>query len=106
MIDARTIHNEAAVSLDVVLKVTPNPTGSTPQFALSAEGVNTPGSFSNGSLGTWNASTRLVTCTTPTIGGSGATLQMTPGNRYWLWYKLVVGGETFCDPCETIYCPA
>lgn len=100
-----TIHNEAAISRDVVIEITPDPTGATPQFALSAEGVNTPGSWSNGTLGTWSASTKKVTCTSPTIGGTSATLQLTVGARHHLWIKLVAGGETFVDIVEDIYCP-
>jgi hypothetical protein len=102
--NVHVIHNESAESLTVVLKVTPDPTGSTPQFALSAHGTTDPGSFSNGTLGTWSTSTKRVTCTTPTIGGAG-TLQIAAGSRYHLWYKLVVGGETFVDICADIVCP-
>lgn len=106
-IAAHTIHNEAAASLDVTLRVTPDPTSATPQFALSAKGTNTPGTFSNGawkSGSTWSSTTGQIVATTPTIGGS-ATLAVTAGLEYWLWYKLVVGSETFVDVCAVVVCP-
>lgn len=106
MNDVHEIHNEGAESLDVTIEVVPDPTGVTPQFALSAHGVNTPGSWSNGTLGTWSSATKRVTCTTPTIGGSGASLEVTAGARYHVWYKLVVGGETFVRICADVICPA
>lgn len=102
-----TIHDDgsAAESLDVTLEVTPDPTGATPQFALSADGVNTPGSWSNGTLGTWSSTTKKVTCTSPTIGGTSATLQLTAGARYHLWVKLAAGAETYVRIAADIYCP-
>lgn len=108
MIDTHVIHNEAAASLDVTLRVTPDPTSSTPQFALSARGVNTPGSWSSGawrSGSTWSSTTGQIVATTPTIGGSG-TLVVAAGVEYWLWYKLTVGSETFVDKCAIVECPA
>ena len=102
------IHDEAAASLDVTLRVTPDPTASTPQFALSAKGTNTPGSFSSGawrSGSTWSSTTGQIVATTPTIGGAG-TLAITAGSEYWLWSKLTVGSETFVDIVAVISCPA
>lgn len=104
MIETHEIHNEAVESLDVTLEITPDPTGATPQFALSAKGVNTPGTFFNGTLGTWDSTTRRVTCRTPTIGGSG-TLAITAGNSYSVWYRVTVSSETFVGICATIVCP-
>jgi len=108
LIDTHVIHNEAAASLDVTLRVTPDPTSATPQFALSVKGVYTPGSFSNGawrSGSSWSSTTGQIVATTPTIGGSG-TLAITAGVDYWLWYKLTVGSETFVDRCAIVECPA
>lgn len=108
MIESHVIHNEAAASLDVTLRVTPDPSASTPQFALSAKGTNTPGTFSNGAWqagSTWSSTTGQIVATTPTIGGSG-TLAITAGSEYWLWSKLAVGSETFVDICAVISCPA
>lgn len=107
MIESHTIHNEAAASLDVTLRITPDPTSSTPQFALSARGVNTPGTFSNGAWragSTWSSTTGQIVATTPTIGGAG-TLAITAGD-WWLWMKLTVGSETFVEVCAVISCPA
>lgn len=105
MIETHTIHNEAAESLDVTLEITPDPTGATPQFAISAKGVNTPGSFSNGTLGAWSSTTKRVTCTTPTIGGAG-TLPIVAGGSYHVWYRVTVGAETFVGICAHVVCPA
>ena len=99
------IHNEAAESVDVTLRITPDPTAATPQFALSVKGVNTPGSFSNGAwLGTWSSTTTQIVATSPTIGGSG-TLAVTAGSEWWLWCKVIVGSETFVRVCAVIVCP-
>lgn len=106
MTTTHEIHNEAAESLDVTLEVVPDPTAATPQFALSAKGVNTPGSFANGAWnGTWSSTTTRIVATTPTIGGSGS-LAITAGAEYALWYKVVVGSETFVGICAYIVCPA
>ena len=107
MIQSHEIHDEAAASLDVTLRVTPDPTASTPQFALSAKGTNTPGTFSSGawkSGSTWSSTTGQIVATTPTIGAAG-TLVIAAGSSYWLWYKLTVGSETFVDKCAIVECP-
>lgn len=107
MIESHEIHNEAAASLDVTLRVTPDPSSSTPQFALSAKGTNTPGTFSNGawrSGSTWSSTTGQIVATTPTIGAAG-TLVVAAGSSYNLWYKLVVGSETYVGICAYVFCP-
>jgi hypothetical protein len=105
MIRSHTIHDEAAESLTVTLRCTPDPTGGTVEFALSARGTNTPGTWHAGQLGTWSSATGGVDALTPTIGGASAVLEMTAGNAYWLWFKLVVDSETFVDVAATVVCP-
>lgn len=101
------IHNEAAESIDVTLRVTPDPTAATPQFALSVKGVKTPGTFANGawrSGSTWSSTTGQIVATTPTIGGAGS-LVITAGTEYTVWSKVVVGSETFVRECAYVVCP-
>ncbi len=108
MIETHTIHDEAAESLDVTLRVTPDPTAATPYFAISAKGVNTPGAFIAGSWRTsWVSTTGEITALTPTVGGAGAgaTLAVAPGGEYWIWGKVTVGAETFVRICAVAVCP-
>jgi hypothetical protein len=107
MIATHIIHDDGCESLDIVVRVTPDPTGGSASFALSTKGVNTPGAWSAGVLGSWDSTTKHLAVLTPTIGASalGATLPVTAGNTYWLWYRIVVGTETFVDVAAIIVCP-
>jgi hypothetical protein len=99
------VHDEAAVSIDVDSRFTPDPTSTPPEFALTPAGSSNPTGWVAGGWSTaWDASTRLVTATTPTIGGAGS-LVVAPGNTYRLWQKAVAGGETFVDIVAQVACP-
>jgi hypothetical protein len=92
-------------SLEVSISTDVDPTATPPQFALSAAGSTSPGSFSPGTwAGTWNASTEQTTARTPSIG-SGGTLTIASGSSYLLWTKVTLGGEVAVWPVGSIRVP-
>jgi len=98
-----TIYSAEAVSITVPVLVDVNPTGTPPQFALSASDANVPGAFSVGAwLGTYASG--KAKAASPTVGGAG-TLAILADNTYRLWCKVLVAGETYCEPIATILCP-
>ena len=92
-------------SLEVQIATDADPTATAPQFALSAAGATSPGTFQAGTWSTtWNASTQRTTARTPNIG-SGGTLSITSGTSYLLWAKVTLGGEVAVWPVGSIRVP-
>jgi hypothetical protein len=92
-------------SLEVPIITSSDPTGTAPEFALSAAGATAPGTFSAGTwAGSWDASTLRATARTPSIGGTG-TLTVTSGTSYLLWAKVTLGGEVAVWPVGSIRVP-
>lgn len=94
----------AIISLEVPIKFDTDPTGVTPTFGVSTDSATVPGSYSNGSWnGSYNSTTDVATARTPTLGASGATITLTAGTTYLLWWKLAtLGGETPAEIIGTI----
>lgn len=98
----------AAESLDIVLEITPDPTGATPTFALTLAGdyappipAFVPGTWGDGAA--WDPDTRRITATTPTIGTIG--LLLTRGKSHWLWHRIDIAGEILLTRVAVIICP-
>ena len=92
-------------SLEVQISTDADPTGTAPQFALSAAGATAPGSFSAGTWSTtWDATTQRTTARTPSIGTDGG-LTIASGASYLLWAKVTLGGEVAVWPVGSIRVP-
>lgn len=73
-------------------------TSGTAAFAVNEDQSTAPaaGSFEDGEwVGSYDADTDKIGFATPTIGASGATLELTAGNTYSLWIRVVDGSETW-----------
>jgi len=81
-----------------------DPTGATVSFGVSADTATAPSSYTAGSwAGSWTAASLPVNARTPTLGATGATINLTAGQTYVLWAKVAtVGGETPAGPVATI----
>lgn len=83
------------VSFHTTFKCRDDPTGGSIEFGVSTDAVTPPSTWA---AGVWDSFTALVgraEADTPTMGESGAGLDLTsfdPG-RLILWYRLTVGLE-------------
>lgn len=93
MSDRVAIWAPTAEAIEVVVTVTSSdPTGTPPGFAVTSPAATTPGSFTAGSWdGTWVDGQR-ITAITPLIG-DGQDLDVTSGEVYALWIRVVAGSE-------------
>lgn len=86
-----TIESASIETLTVTLRSTSDPTGGDVEYVVTASSATSPsGTWQAGSWGSY--ANKIVTSTTPTLGASGATLELTEGNEYTLWVR--VGGST------------
>lgn len=96
------LYDETLEALEVPVTTTLDPTDTDPQFALSAVGADTPGTWRTGSWsGAWDPTTKRATAVTPLIGSAG-TLVVEPGSSYRLWIKVAAGSETAVWPVGAI----
>lgn len=94
--------DETSEALEVVITATLDPTGTDPEFALSAPSADTPGSWVSGSWsGTWDSATKKATAVTPLVG-AGKTLDVEAGQHYRLWIKVTAGSEAAVWPVGSI----
>lgn len=86
------IESASIESLTVAIRATADPTGDPIEFLTTAATVTTPdGTWQAGTWGTYTNG--RVTATTPTLGATGATLELTEGSRFTLWCRIGgVGG--------------
>jgi hypothetical protein len=92
-------------SLQVQIVTPADPTGTAPQFALSAPTANTPGSFVSGVWsGTWDPANGRALAVTPTLGATGA-LPVVAGTSYRLWARVTIGSEAAVWPVGGITVP-
>jgi hypothetical protein len=101
---SETLFAATVEALEVDIYTDADPTGASPQFALSAKGASAPGTFSAGSWTTSYASTGWTTARTPTLGSAG-TLVIVSGTTYDVWAKVTLGSETAVWPVGTVVCP-
>lgn len=82
-------------SLELDVYCSSDPTGTAPEFAVTAFGTYASGSttFTAGAWASTYGSDGWSTARTPTMGSSGS-LAVTSGQRKWLWIKAVAGSET------------
>ena len=82
------IESASIEPLDVTIKSVGDPTSSLPSFQVTSLEITTPvASWVNGTWdGTWDATTKRVGAVTPTIGATGAGIEVAEGN-YSLWIK-------------------
>lgn len=99
-----TLFAATVEALEVDIYANADPTGTAPQFALSAAGAVAPGTFSAGSWTTSYASTGWTTARTPTLGSSG-TLTLASGSTYELWAKVTLGSEVAVWIVGRVICP-
>ena len=100
-----TLYAATVESVKVTVDTDADPTGTAPQFALSAVEATAPGNFSTGSWsGSWASATGYTDALTPTIG-SGGTLVIASGSRYWVWVKVTLSGEVAVWPAFELRCP-
>lgn len=104
MLKTETLFAATVESVEVDIETDADPTGTAPQFALSAAGATAPGTFSNGTWSTSYSSTTGTTARTPTLGSSG-TLTIASGTSYDLWIKVTLGSETAVWTVGRIICP-
>ena len=99
-----TLFAATVEALEVDIYTDADPTGTNPQFALSAKGAAAPGTFSSGSWTTAYPSSGWTTARTPTLG-SGGTLVIASGSSYSLWAKVTLGSEIAVWPVGDVICP-
>lgn len=82
-------------SLEVDVYCAADPTGTDPAFAVTTEGtiVGNSATYYTGDWSTSYGSDGWTTARTPTFGSSGS-IDVTAGDRLWLWVKAVAGSET------------
>ena len=95
-------NDSSRISFYVKLRCRDNPTGGTVEFGVSADDVTPPSNWAAGTWGTYGATTGLTSANTPTIGGSGAAVDLTSFETgdLVLWYRITVGAEIDALPYE------
>jgi len=82
-------------SLEVDVYCAATPVATAPAFAVTTEGTVVTGAatYYSGSWSTSYGSDGWTTARTPTFGSAGS-INVTTGDRLWLWVKAVAGSET------------
>lgn len=81
------IESASVEALTVTIRATADPTGDDIEFLVTPDTATSPsGTWVAGTWGTW--ANGVVTATTPTLGASGAALDLTEGTPVTLWCRI------------------
>lgn len=90
-----TLYPTTKESVQVEIRTPSDPGVTPPEFALSAVGASSPGTFGTGSWsGSWDSATGKRLAISPTLGPSGtAALAIETGDSYALWARVTLSNE-------------
>lgn len=87
------IESASIESFNVTIRTTADPTGDPIEFVATPATATSPtGTWQAGTWGTY--ANGRVTATTPTLGATGATLELAEGTSYTLWCRIGGAGGT------------
>ena len=92
----KTIESTTAEKIPVEVTTSSDPTGTPPDFAVGAVGVNDPVTWVAGTwVGTWDTTTGRATALSPLVGAGQALAVTGIGATWRMWIRWrLVGGET------------
>lgn len=90
-----SIESGAIVNVPIIVDAPADPTSGAVSFSIVARSETNAGAFTAGTWvsGSWNATKLEAIALTPTVGATGATLELAEG-KYKVYTKDVVGSET------------
>lgn len=88
--NAVAIESVSIETLTVTVRASADPTGTTPKFAVTVPkaGVTSPSTWGDGSWGSWDSDAKTAPATTPTLGASGADVELDEASTYTLWLRI------------------